>query len=207
VGNRRYDWNRYGRPRRALANRILSWYLTVAAIAFWPMFGWVALTRDWTVIVVPPLITAGAVVHRLGMRQAYGRAAEAPEAEPAPAEGEPRFTTVVVAGRLEHGRIGPGPGARDAEISVDEAADIADNLGGGPWVLVSPRELYLNRAGVPTMSWDVWVMAFIVQEVAGVFDELEGMIAGGRWEPGPLPALYRLRCGELVQVEGGSLPA
>ncbi len=207
MGNLRYDRDRHGHPRVALLNRVLGWYLTAMAAVSWPAFGWAAVTRDWTVMVVPPLVTACAVMHRIGMRQAYGRAAQAREAEPVPPEGEPRFTAAVVAGVIEGGRIGLGPGVRDAEIPVDDAADIADDLGGGPYVLVSPREFRLNRAGVPVMTWDVWVMAFIVEEAAGVLGELEQMIEDGRWEPGPVPALYRLRCGELVQAEGGSLPA
>lgn len=68
----RYDWHRYGRPGLAWSTRIAAWFTTVMAVVFWPAFGWFAITRDWTVVFVPVLVTAGVVMQRLTMRKVYG---------------------------------------------------------------------------------------------------------------------------------------
>jgi hypothetical protein len=65
-----YDWNKFGRSRVALFNRIMAWFITCQAILSWPLFGRLAL-RDWTVIVAPLVITAGAVTLRVAMRKVY----------------------------------------------------------------------------------------------------------------------------------------
>lgn len=53
-----------------LANRFLSRLITWMAALSWPLFGWLVL-RDWTVVFVPLVITTGAVMHRVVMRQVY----------------------------------------------------------------------------------------------------------------------------------------
>jgi hypothetical protein len=85
----RYDWNKTGDPRVALATRIGGAFIAIAAALSWPLFLFLAVTRDWTVIFAPLLITAGAVVQRAGMRKVYGVPAE-PEPVPEPEPRVPR---------------------------------------------------------------------------------------------------------------------
>ena len=67
-----YDWNKYGRPGVARFNRVLGAVLLTEAAWSWIGFGWFAVTRDWTLIFVPVLITVTLVVYRLSMRKVYG---------------------------------------------------------------------------------------------------------------------------------------
>ena len=66
----RYDWNKYGRPRVALFNRIMGWVLPCVTVALWVLC--ILLVRDWTVSVAPLMMTAAVVAQRLGMRRVYG---------------------------------------------------------------------------------------------------------------------------------------
>jgi hypothetical protein len=68
----RYDWNKQGQPRIGAANRYLGWLLTALAVLCWPLFLFIAITRDWTVAFAPLLPTAGAAVRWLAVRKVCG---------------------------------------------------------------------------------------------------------------------------------------
>lgn len=55
-----------------LFQRFMLRFNTCAAVLSWPAFGWLALTRDWTVIVVPLIMTTGVVMQSLLSRKIYG---------------------------------------------------------------------------------------------------------------------------------------
>jgi uncharacterized protein YdbL (DUF1318 family) len=65
-----YDWNKYGRPRLALASRVVGWFLPILAALSLPFFIVDAL-RDWTVIFAWLLIVTGTVAQRFGLRKIY----------------------------------------------------------------------------------------------------------------------------------------
>lgn len=67
----KYDWNRYGHPRRAMATRMAGWALYVSAAVAVPRLLWLA-AGDWTLALPALLITAGVAVQRLGLREVYG---------------------------------------------------------------------------------------------------------------------------------------
>ena len=66
----RYDWNKFGRPRVALVNRIMRWVLPCIGLAVWLACLPLAL-RDWTVIFAPLIFTAATVMHQVGVRTVY----------------------------------------------------------------------------------------------------------------------------------------
>ena len=65
-----YDWNKFGRPRLALFNRVMAWFVTCMAVASLPFFVILAL-RDWTVIFAALMFTAAAVMMQVGLRVIY----------------------------------------------------------------------------------------------------------------------------------------
>lgn len=90
-----------------------------------------------------------------------------------------------------------------AEVSLDEAADLADNLAGGPYIVVSPRSGCLLPDGLVRAAYDILVMTFIPEELPLVFDDLQEALRTSLLWPGQVPAMYRLRDGELVK---GAVP-
>lgn len=90
-GRVRYDWNRYGKPRTALVNRIGMWWLTVVGLVACPLFLLEAVTKDWT-LAFPGLLLGGcAAVQRIAVRKVYG----VREPMPTPAERQQTFAESV----------------------------------------------------------------------------------------------------------------
>jgi len=66
----RYDWNKFGRQRVALLNRIMRWVVPCIAAVLWVEFILLAM-QDWTVIFAPLLMTAFVVAQQVGLRKVY----------------------------------------------------------------------------------------------------------------------------------------
>jgi hypothetical protein len=100
-------------------------------------------------------------------------------------------------GVIENGRI-TAVTYRSADVSLDEAADLADDLAGGPYIVVSPRSGHLDPGGLVTATWDLLVMTFIPEELPLVFGDLQERFRTNLLLRVTSPAMYRLRGGELV---------
>lgn len=58
--------------RMPLYPAIMLRFNAIGTALMWPLFLWVAITRDWTVIFLPLLFTAGVTFQWLSLRREYG---------------------------------------------------------------------------------------------------------------------------------------
>jgi hypothetical protein len=93
---------------------------------------------------------------------------------------------------------------RTAEVSYDYAADISNNIWGGPTVFIHSSSKRWNRAGgLEHELWQVSVMGFIVEEALEVMLAIEEMLdnEGPEKYANYYGQNWRFRDGELVPDE------
>jgi hypothetical protein len=87
------------------------------------------------------------------------------------------------------------------EVTVDAAAELANEWLGGPYVSVQSASWYHSwlAGGMAMMSYQVGVEALILEEAYEAMDELERMAQDGRWKPG-VSERFRLQRGERLPM-------
>lgn len=70
MSRRALDWNKFGRPRIALLNRLMARFLIAMAALSWPIFLVLAL-RDWTVIFAPLVLTGLVAMEWMALQKIY----------------------------------------------------------------------------------------------------------------------------------------
>ena len=98
---------------------------------------------------------------------------------------------MIRAGRIADVRFGL------LDVTTDEAASLA----AGPSVYASPCGGDMLPDGTVTLSWWVWVTAFVPEEACGAVDDLQEVLDRGRWQLESVPAAYRLQAGWLARAE------
>lgn len=106
-----------------------------------------------------------------------------------------------------HGRFEGGYEVRVAEVSPDEARDLADPLCGGPMVYLSPFKVenWLCREWYP-YGWTVRIKARTPLDAFHAVHDLEWLVEWGcvfpeDQVPAAGPVACRLRYGELADIE------
>lgn len=87
------------------------------------------------------------------------------------------------------------------EVTLDEAADLADTLLGGPRITLRPRPRHRGElSGVMWPDgWSLHIRAFINEEAMDALWTLEDAVRGGMRIPEDRTATYRLRDGEFIR--------
>lgn len=101
------------------------------------------------------------------------------------------------------GQMGP-INVRSAEIPYDDAADLSNNIWGGPTVFIHSSSTQWHRTGeLISHNWQVVVMGFIAEEAFEVMDAVEQLLR--REGPEKYANFYgqswRFRDGALVRDE------
>lgn len=105
------------------------------------------------------------------------------------------------------GRFEGGYEVRVAEVSPDEASDLADPLCGGPLIYLAPVKVehWLWREWC-LYGWTVRIKARTPEDAFHAVHDLEWLAEWG-WAfpedqvPATGPVICRLRCGELADIE------
>lgn len=104
------------------------------------------------------------------------------------------------------GRIDGPINVSSADVTLDEAADLGDDLAGGPvvsvhaWAFGTGVRLMVPERAQP-LAWSLAVRAFILPEAIDAL-HLAVKLLAGRLPAGPAPETYRLNDGQLVPMPG-----
>ena len=105
------------------------------------------------------------------------------------------------------GRLDGGYEVRVAEVSPDDACDLADHLWGGPLIYLAPFkvESWLWRERL-LYGWTVRIMARTPRDAFHAVHDLEWLVEWGcafpeDQVPADTPVTCRLRYGELADIE------
>ena len=160
-----------------------------------------------------PVMVAGLLASRLFLTlyTRHRAAVKAPEPEPREPPGR-RFTVWGLTVTIEEGGWSRECTVYTVDVSLDEAADLADLLLGGPSVHVAPHmavaPYQIFREPVPRLwadGWTVWIRAFIDVETLITLHEIEDMMRAGGSLPLDGNFIGRWRGGELKDIRPWSL--
>ena len=153
-------------------------------------------------VMAAAVLAAGAVVIAV--------AASRPHARRVAAQRRVRLTISVWDAMTTLGWDGTS-GVTDFEavdVPLDEAADLADQLLGGPAVHITPRPWLVRDMtghGIMVCEWRLHVRAFILEEAWDAVDEVLLLLLGRLDElQDRLPRTYRFQLGELVPQSSSS---